>query len=548
VISLHSTATWRPLAAGLLLTCACAVTAGCGGGGGTAAAPAPTAPTPPDSWTPGTFAQAAEYKGLCASPRDGTDPETGLPFGDVQGTSTDENNWLRSWSHETYLWYDEIVDRNPALFTTPAYFDLLKTEATTPSGQARDRFHFSMPTEEWRLMSTTGAGAGYGAQWAILSAEPPREVVVAYTEPDSPASDATIALTRGTRVLEIDGIDIVSTDDQAGIAALNAGLSPAAAGETHEFTVLDPGSTVPRTVAMTSAIVESDPVPTVDWFDTATGRVGYLLFSSHIATAEAALIDAVQALDSAGPDESGIDDLILDVRYNGGGFLLIASQLAYMIAGQTATAGRTFELTQFNDKHPDVNPVTGDALEPLPFIDVGIGYAEPIAGQPLPTLALDRVFVLTGPGTCSASESIINALEGIGVRVIQIGATTCGKPYGFYPTENCGTTYFSIQFQGVNDAGFGDYTDGFSPVDTPGPASTVLPGCAVADDYDHALGDPAEGRIAAALDYRDFGTCPEPAGLAAGVALKPGGQAAIDTTTLIRPPGRQMRWLGGPAR
>ncbi len=67
------------------------------------------------------------------------------------------------------------------------------------------------------------------------------------------------------------------------------------------------------------------------------------------------------------------------------------------------------------------------------------------------------MFVLTGPNTCSASESIINALQGVDVEVIQIGSTTCGKPYGFYPQDNCGTTYFSVEFKGVNAKGFGDY-------------------------------------------------------------------------------------------
>ena len=61
--------------------------------------------------------------------------------------------------------------------------------------------------------------------------------------------------------------------------------------------------------------------------------------------------------------------------------------------------------------------------------------------------------MLTGDNTCSASESIINSLRGIGVEVIQIGLTTCGKPYGFYPQDNCGTTYFSIEFKGVNAQG-----------------------------------------------------------------------------------------------
>lgn len=102
----------------------------------------------------------------------------------------------------------------------------------------------------------------------------------------------------------------------------------------------------------------------------------------------------------------------------------------------------------------------------------------------------------------------MNSLRGIGVEVIQIGTTTCGKPYGFFPTDNCGTTYFTIQFRGVNEMNFGDYTDGFSPANTVANVGTVVPGCSVADDFASALGDPGEARLAAALDYRMTQTCP----------------------------------------
>ncbi|MCZ0943338.1 MAG: peptidase, partial [Gammaproteobacteria bacterium] len=88
------------------------------------------------------------------------------------------------------------------------------------------------------------------------------------------------------------------------------------------------------------------------------------------------------------------------------------------------------------------------------------------------------------------------------------GNATCGKPYGFYPTGNCGTTYFTIQFRGVNAKGFGDYADGFFPSATLGADDAALPGCAVADDFDHGFGDPNEARLAAALHYREQGACP----------------------------------------
>jgi len=169
-----------------------------------------------------------------------------------------------------------------------------------------------------------------------------------------------------------------------------------------------------------------------------------------------------------------------------------------------ASEGKTFEEISFNDHYPTTHPLTGQPKRPVPFYDVGLDFSVP-SGVPLPHLDLERVFILTGPGTCSASEAVMNGLAGIGVDVIQIGTTTCGKPYAFWPWDNCGTTYFAIQMQGVNHAGFGDYTDGFTPG---GSDPAGLPGCVVADDFTRELGDPSEARLAAALAYRDSGTCP----------------------------------------
>jgi carboxyl-terminal processing protease len=245
---------------------------------------------------------------------------------------------------------------------------------------------------------------------------------------------------------------------------------------------------------------------------TRSGSVGYVLFNDHIATSEQLLVSAFGQL-------QGVSDLVLDLRYNGGGYLDIAAEVAYMIAGPGPTAGQGFEKTVFNDKYPTTDPVTGERLAAVPFHNTSQGFSGP-KDQALPSLNLPRVFVLTSPNTCSASEAIINGLRGVGVQVIQIGTTTCGKPYGFYPEDNCGTTYFSIQLQGVNAQSFGDYSDGFSPANTKGKKGVSLPGCSVGDDFKHALGDPKERRLAAALGYRLDADCPA------------ASTAAPDTTSL----------------
>jgi hypothetical protein len=66
---------------------------------------------------------------------------------------------------------------------------------------------------------------------------------------------------------------------------------------------------------------------------------------------------------------AGIDDLVLDLRYNGGGFLDIANELAFMIAGSAAAQGRIFEELKFNSKHRTFNPVTGALLRPRNFFE-----------------------------------------------------------------------------------------------------------------------------------------------------------------------------------
>ncbi|MET0532694.1 MAG: S41 family peptidase [Steroidobacter sp.] len=510
------------VARGSLLAIALSALAGCGGGdgGGRVAS---------GNYTQGVFPASSGLADQCAAPRAGTDDRSGTTFA--------ENMFLRSWTNEYYLWYREVPDRNPTGFSTEDYFlDVLKTAQTTNSGRAKDQFHFTYPTDVWEDLSRSGIELGYGAQWMLVARTPPRRVVVAFVEPGTPATAASANLTRGVEVLFADGVDVVNANTQAAVDTLNEAMFPSIAGRAHTFRVRELSGTI-RDVTMTPLAVTLDPVPTVSVIDQSGVPVGYLLFNDHIATAEQGLIDAVNTLRAA-----NIQDLVLDLRYNGGGFLDIASELAYMIAGSVPTAGQTFERLAFSDKYPSTNPVTNQPLTPTPFHTTtqGIGVAR---GTVLPTLNLNRVYVITGSNTCSASESIINGLRGVGVQVYQIGSTTCGKPYGFYPYSNCGTTYFSIQFQGFNAQGFGDYADGFTPQNASGTGTARVNGCSVGDDFTRELGDTTERRLQVALAYRASNNqvCPAASGTAPGMQLKAGQQ--VDDGALIRSPMRENRVL-----
>ena len=474
--------------------------ASCGGGGGSG----DKGPDPFDIGLPASDTLAQQ----CATPRPG----------DKQGSLATEKAWLRSWIDETYLWYEDVrglpaATLDPANSATPLeYFDKLKSPAVTASGKDKDQFHFTYPTPEWIALSQSGVSFSYGFQIALVDrTAPDRVAIVAYVEPGSPATAAGIG--RGTEILEVDGA--VLADGSADI--INAGLFPDSAA-AHTFVVRDVGASATRTVTLTAQSIASTPVLKVATLPAPNQKVGYILFNDHIATAEAQLVAAINTLKAA-----AVTDLVLDLRYNGGGYLDIAAELAYMIAGPDNTGGKFFERLNYNNRDPFHQSLSERTTD---FFNVTQGFSGP-SGQSLPSLDLGRVFVLTSADTCSASEAIVNGLRGAGLTVQLIGGTTCGKPYGFYPQDNCGTTYFAIQFQGVNFLGFGDYADGFAPT------------CAVADDFSHELGDPGENQLEVALGLRNTGACTAPTSMRAqalGIGRK------IDSgPVLARTPARENR-------
>jgi C-terminal processing protease CtpA/Prc len=472
------------LAAGAL-----ALLASCGGGGSDAGTP----PFGDGGSDPGAGGSNLPASSTLAQQCSNLNPLA--PANRRTATLDTERRWVRSYMDEAYLWYREIPNVSSAdpLFNTASvpesldnYFQALKTRATTASGKLKDEFSFTFPTVEWEALSGSGIVAGFGAEWILGSATPPRNVRIAYVEPNTPAANNGLA--RGLSVVSINGVSI-DDNTSTGIDVLNEALFSPVNGRGYTF-VVSTGA-VQRSVTLSAQQITKTPVQNVSTISTATGIVGYMTFNDHILPAEGQLVAAFQQLASA-----NVTDLVLDLRYNGGGFIYIASQVGYMIAGAARTNGKTFERFQFSDRRA---ADTNDPDNRTPFFNTASGFnnTNTTENAPLPTLNLGRVYVLASPGTCSASESIVNGLRGIGVTVVVIGGTTCGKPFGFTAKDNCGISYFPIEFQGVNDAGFGDFADGFAPTAT----------CTVPDDFSRALGDSSEGMLAAALSHRTTGSC-----------------------------------------
>lgn len=376
-----------------------------------------------------------------------------------------EKAWVRAYMDDVYLWYNEIVDVPSANYATAAdYFDALLVKS-------RDRFSFCMPVADAVNMLDEGKETGYGVKWGWGAVG---RLFAFYVDPGSPAA---ASITRGTEITTVNGQPVATM----AVSALNSALFPAQPGTSVNLTFRAPGTVTTQTSNLTSTtfstttVSQPQTIPLPDG-----GKAGYLLFNQHLLTSEKGLIDALTFF-----KQEGVSELVLDLRYNTGGYLFIAEEVASMIGG-AAVQGKIFEKMQFNSKHPEKS---NDPNYTFLF------DSRSSSGSLLPQLGLQRVFVLTGSNTCSASESIINGLLPH-IQVVRIGGTTCGKPYGFLQANYDQEAYFAIQFEGVNAAGTDDYKTGFSPT------------CQVSDDLNYPLGDTREARLAAALYFIGNSSCP----------------------------------------
>ncbi len=382
-------------------------------------------------------------------------------------TVREQQDWLAGYMNEWYFWYRLAPQPDPAAFgDTAGYF---KARLYTGSDAAfpADRWSGRESSASFARFFTDGESLGYGVSVAGLevAGQPSRPLYVRGVDPGSPAALAGVV--RGDQVLRINGrstFDVISADDFGA-------LSTTQTGQTLNLS-LQRGSQVVD-LRLTSAVYTITPVTGSQVFTTSFGRrVGYLAVKNMIS-------QALNPIDAAFDlfRTQQVQDLVLDLRYNGGGLVSVGGQLASYVAG-LAASGNIYASLLYNDRRAAQN-------------NAQFKFSTPANG-----LSLTRVFVLTGPRTCSASEQVINGLRGVGVQVVSVGDTTCGKPVGFLPTDRCGQTYSVVNFESVNARNEGRYWDGFDAT------------CAVDENFQVPQGSAADPLLAAATQLAGGGSCP----------------------------------------
>jgi carboxyl-terminal processing protease len=383
-----------------------------------------------------------------------TPPGSGYPGSPNSCDTTTQRAWLRDYMNAKYFWYDRQGTPNEQASSMSSYLDSLLYKPT-------DRYSFAQGSSSFTQFFVEGKRTGYGYSLVATAAD---TLVVRYTEPLSPVGLA--GLKRSDSIISIDGRSAadIYTNGLPGVSST---------GVTRSFVVTNPTDGT-RSFTVQSAEYTLSPVLDSRVLTTGTGRkVGYLAFNEFISTAQTPLINSFNSLRTA-----GVQDLILDLRYNGGGSTSVAQNLALLVGG-TRLSGQVFARYQYSAK---------DAASNFNQNFSTSAYTTPLSG-------LTRLFVITSGSTASASEMVIHNLKPY-MTVATFGSTTFGKPYAFQPIDACNTTYSAVNLQIANALGNGDYAAGISPV------------CAAPDDLTRQLGDPLESRTAAALGYLSSGACP----------------------------------------
>lgn len=369
---------------------------------------------------------------------------------DVSG----QNLFVRDVMSDIYYWYREIPDVDPVTFDSPAaYLEAIRYRPLD------ETFSYIASRAATEAFFSDSQFVGFGFSSTFFT---PGELRVTDVMPNSPAHDANVA--RGDRIVEINGRTVEALH---GAGDLDGAFGPSEPGIQAEIVVVRGGTRF--RARMTKRVVTIPTVSATQVYSADGREVGYLVFRNFVTPSYEALNEAFSELRAR-----GVRDLVLDLRYNGGGLVGVAQHLASLIGG-ARTDGHVFAEYFHNDRNAALNRVM--RFEPKPH-----------------ALGLERLIVITTGASASASELLINALKPF-IPVFVIGSRTYGKPVGQYQINFCDKTLAPVSFALRNANGEGDFFGGI-------PAT-----CQAADDLDRQIGDTREASLREALTVVATGRC-----------------------------------------
>ncbi|MDR0713845.1 MAG: PDZ domain-containing protein [Bacteroidales bacterium] len=397
------------------------------------------------------------------------------------------NNWILENMSTYYLWEQYLPSRTDKSLSPDAYFESLL--------YSEDRFSWIQDDflELINMLAGIVKEAGYDYWLSRVTANSSSVAgIITYIKPGSPAEQA--GLKRGDIFLTVNGQQLTDT---------NYGTLTNEMDANHTLGIYREGELTP--VALTVVEYEENPILLDTVYVQDDKKTGYLIYNFFASDNN----DGTMCYDKQLNDifgrfkETGIDELILDFRYNSGGSVSSAVALASMISG--CTARDIFSIEQYNaivDAY--FQERYGKNYNKIPFIDaitLTDSNDKVIESTPINHLGMERLYVLTSGRTASASEMIINALNPyLNGNIVLIGETTVGKNVGsftFYEDDPVKqqTNKWGMQpivMRIANKDGFSEYSQGFEP---------DVKVHELDDDSLKPLGDTEELMLKTALDH-----------------------------------------------
>ena len=389
-------------------------------------------------------------------------PSTGGGGGGGTPTPLSINDSILRETRNIYLWNTQV----PSSFNVQSYADpaaimigIRPYSMETGYSTAVDKWSFAMKKTEWdamsgglNLVSATNSAGDFGLS-VFFRVE--GDLRVRLVEPNSPAGQAGVH--RSWRIISINGNSNITT----GNANFVVNAVYYSTSSTFIFQKPD-GSSV--TITLQAGHYTEKPVYLDTVYNYGDKKIGYLVFNSFLGNINSISSEFQRVFNRFASQQ--VTDVVVDLRYNGGGYVTLAEQLGNYLIKSSAN-GRVMMTQMYNSQNSQFNEITN-------FRKTG-------------SLNLDDVYFIVGRSTASASELLINNLKPyMDVKLIGASATH-GKPVGFFPIPFGDWYIFPVSFKTVNGNGEGNYYNGI-PVNA-----------AVADGLDKDWGDPDEASLASAV-------------------------------------------------
>lgn len=267
-------------------------------------------------------------------------------------------------------------------------------------------------------------------------------------------------LKRGDLIYTVNGEAITNNNYKSLYTSL---LSPSEAKEINlGYDAFDAKSgkySERKTAALSSVAMECNPILYNKVDTIGSHRIGYLVYQSFDAGFDEELFEVFKSFKAA-----GVTDLVLDLRYNGGGYTRSANLITSCVAAD-ACKDKVFYSLRYNDER--MAERGNKRQETNFFYPTYEFYEDTQTDITAGGLGLTKLYVLVGENSASSSELVINTLRGIDIDVVLIGTQTEGKNVGMesktVEIEGINYNIVPITFQSYNAKGFGDYSNGFTP-------------------------------------------------------------------------------------